>query len=257
MVVNVYSLPHVMKLTLDDFTSGANMITSAHYTNSEIKILRGTDQRIDLLLKNYDRQAVLLEEWQTVNFHLYDRKGKELLKVAAELYDFPRGHYVINLSKAFTSSLVLGHDYSWCCTVEDSEADTVRMLHSNRDYGSHAPAIIAEGPTPAREETISIALDTLSQSKSQALKGAAQVSNFSGVHSLVFDLTEYTGTITVQASVDDGMPTVDDEWVNVTSEDIEDVTGLHHMGFTGNFMWVRFVLSTETGVGDTITYRNL
>ncbi len=168
----------------------------------------------------------------------------------------PKGHFKFSFTKNETSALVIGQDYSWCCTVENSGNSTVRMLHANRDYGTHSPAMILEGPVPLRQESQIITVGSLSQNASSALVGAAQVANFSGVHSLVFGLDDYTGTIVVQATIDDNIPDTEQEWTTISTTELEEETSNKHIGFVGNYMWVRFIVSTTTGI-DSISYRNL
>ncbi len=256
MVISVYSIPHVIKLTLDDFSSTERyMIVSAHYTNTEIKLVRGTDQKVDFLVKNYDRHPVPLGTNQLV-FRIYDRFNNEIYTSNASIINEDKGHYAVEIPKISTTLFKVGEIYSWCATFVDALNETERMLFANRDYGTHSKLTVMEGPRPLREEVQVIDIDSLSQLRSSALKGAAQVGNYAGNHSFVFNLEDFTGTITIQATIDEDIPVIPSEWVDLDEIDLVDFTGNRHISFNGNYYWVRFILSTDTGV-TSVNYQNI
>lgn len=254
MVINVYYLPTVLKLTLDEVTSGQDMITHALFNNPELRIHRSTNQVVDILARNIDRRAVQLPERASVNFRLYDDNQIEIMTTEASLVNADKGHYQFTLSINQTSVLDINRSYTWCVTVNND--DDVRLLHSDRDYGSHAPVVVVEGPVPVRQEAQTITVESFTDNRSSALKGAAQVANNTGTHSFVVPLSDYTGDISVEATIDDGIPLTENDWVEVYSESLEEFTGNRHIGFVGNFVWVRIVFTNTDGVED-ITYRNL
>jgi hypothetical protein len=262
MAISIYKYPQVINLTVDSIMhncerTGVKMIVSQHYTNSLVKLFRNTDQRVDLLLKDWDRRPLKFEEWEIITFKLFDGT-REIMSKAANLVDFDRGQYVLEFTRAQTGALDLG-EYQWCIIVHDTELDTTRMLWTNQDYGAQAPCKVLEGPLPQQAEAQSIdpvTLSALSQAfVSSALKGAAQMTNPSGVHSLVLVLANYTGVLTVEATLDLDIPASDDDWVTAASATYAGSTGTIHIPFTGNYNWVRLKFTSKTGI-NSISYRN-
>jgi hypothetical protein len=261
MAISVFKYPQVLHCTLGSIEQncdrGAHMIVSQHYTNSLVRLFRNTDQRVDVLLKDWDRRPIKLEEWEHVVFKLFDGE-KEVLEKDCELIDWDRGHYVLSLTTGETGGLNLG-DHSWCIIIRDVEAETTRMLYTNQDYGAVAPARVIEGPLPALAPVIDIALDDLSPLDSMfyssALKGAAQMNNPAGIHSLVLNLGNYHGAVRIEASLDMEVPLDDAQWVAIETTPYYGTTGTEHLSFVGNYRWVRFVFSTIEGI-NSISYRN-
>jgi hypothetical protein len=257
MAISVYQYPQVLHLTVGNLmhncARGQHMIVSQHYTNSLVRLFRNTDQRIDLLLKDWDRRAVKFEEWQHVWFKLYDGT-REIMEKEAELIDFDKGHYVLEFSKLDTGSLELGN-FSWCIVVKDTDLDTTSMLWTNQDYGAHAPCNVIEGPLPIQPEATIIDLTGLTDLVSSALPGAAQTTNPAGVHSLVFKLDAFTGSIDVEGSLDADIPATAESWVPITAFEYATQTGTHHESVVGNYNWIRLKFSGITGL-DEVAYRN-
>lgn len=263
MPIHVYKYPQVMHLTLGYLLPncerhGVNMIVSQHYTNSLIKVFRSADQRIDMLLKDFDRRPVKFEEYEHLWFKLYDG-DREILEVELALNDFDRGWYFLDLTAAQTASLRIAQ-YSYCIVVKDTVANTTRLLYTNQDYGAASPLQVYEGPLPALAPAQDIDPTELtgmgSEFVSSALVGAAQVNNPQGIHSLVLTLEDYTGTLTVQGCLDTDIPVDFTGWAEAHVEEFTAATGTVHLSITGNYNWVRLIFSpTMTGVS-AITYRN-
>lgn len=268
MAVSVFKYPQVLHLTLSSIMpncqrTGTYMHVSQHYTQSLIKLFRNTDQRVDLLLKDWDKRPIKFEEYEQVWFKLFDGV-KEVMEVEAELLNFDRGHYIVEFDRADTGLLPLGREYSWCIIVKDTQADTVRQLFTDLTYGAAAPLHVLEGPLPAEPEALNFDLETLTAMGedgwvTSALVGGAQLINPNGVHSIVLNTQEFAGIITVEGSLDSELSMTPGNWFNILTEDFtaegDAITGTHHIGFAGQYNWFRLKFSTTVGLG-TMTYRN-
>lgn len=264
MPIHVYKYPQVLHMTLGYLLPncerhGVNMIVSQHYTNSLIKVFRNADQRIDMLLKDFDRRPIKFETYEHIWFKLFDGE-RELLELELTLNDFDRGWYYLDLTASQTASLSIGQ-YSYCVVVKDTEADTTRLLYTNQDYGAASPLQVYEGPLPALAPAQIIDPGDLTDIGegnyiSSALVGAAQVNNPQGIHSLVLTLDDYTGTLVVQGCLDPDIPVDFSGWADVHTEEFAAVTDTVHLTITGNYSWLRLTLSPTLDGIAAITYRN-
>jgi hypothetical protein len=247
------------------------MIVSQHATNSTVKLFRNTDQRIDLLLKDWDRRPVKLEEWERVFIKIFDGT-REVKEKEADLIDFDRGWYVIDLTHDETGFFALGQ-YTYCVVIKQYDEATgnttveqTRMLWTNQDYGSQAPLKVLEGPLPQQPEALTVAIPNTILSgfyATSALKGAMQVRNLTGVHSIVIVLDEYVGDVLVEATLDPDVPATDQDWTLVSTTSYAApadgdtaTTGTQHISVTGNYHWLRLKFTSTTGLTG-ITYRNV
>ena len=262
MAISIYQYPQVLNLTLGSIQhncelTGTNMIVSQHYTNSLVKLFRNIDQRVDLLLKDWDRHAIKLEDTQTVRMKIFDN-ATEIMTKDATLIDFDRGQYALDFTASDTGNLVVGQ-FTYCIVIYDSQTHETRMLFTNQDYGAAAPLAVLEGPLPVQAEALSIdptVLPILSDFyTTSALKGAAQTNNRTGVHSLTLVLANYTGAMTIEGTLDEDIPMTDDSWTTAKTVTYVAQTGTIHETFTANYNWVRLKFTTNTGI-TSISYRN-
>ncbi len=230
------------------------MITSSHATNPLIRIFRNSDQRIDVLLKTIDRTAVILQVNEVIRFRVFDREHRKLLQSDCQISDLSRGHYYTQLSAEQTGGFPLGL-YTWDMVIFNSTDNTEKLIFADKDYGANSPLRVLEGPVPDELPSQTINPETLTNGLTSALVGAAQTRNLEGVHSIVLALDDYTGTVVVNATLDDDIP-MGEEWTPVVTEDLAAVTGNHHIAVTGHYTWLQIYFSTTTGLTN-ITYRNL
>jgi hypothetical protein len=192
-------------------------------------------------------------------------KGAWLLRLkASDIVDWPLGFL----------------RYSVVC---DRAAGDQVMLYTDRNYGPYGGLEVIPGPFPKPPEAIHIANSTfvaynVGQSKTVycgALKGAAQVNNISGMHSVVVQMDNFQGLVAPQASLEAQPSTNDADWFTVTTIDSSSltaggtidsgtgavfytnaVTGPAYIAFQGNFMWVRFKIYSDSGSFIYVDYRN-
>lgn len=275
MAISIYKYPQVLHLTVGSISPNCQrttMIVSQHYTNSTVKLFRNTDQRVDLLLKDWDRRPVKLEVWERIFIKVFDGQ-REIMTKEAELQSFDKGHYALDFTKAETAAFPLGQ-IAYCIVINEyadtlpdqpiasiTPAPTVlktRMLWSNQEYGAQAPLIILEGPLPQQAEATVVPVPTTQLSSlypTSALPGAAQATNPEGVHTAVLNLNAYTGTVIVEGSLDADIPASDEDWAPVDTETYTAQTGNVALTFLGNYNWVRLSFDNVMGL-DGITYRN-
>ena len=98
-------------------------------------------------------------------------------------------------------------------------------------------------------------------------KGDGYFGNSDGLHTVMYTYdSNFVGTITMQASL--ATDPIDADWFNVvdTTEvqtsssvfynNVDVVTTSKYYNFTGNFVWVRGVVSIEAGQVDSIYYNH-
>jgi hypothetical protein len=251
--ISIYSVPQVAQLTVAGVHSGAKMITHSAYNRSTFKIFRRAANNLDFLLRDIDRQPVVLDG--VLTFHLWDSKGNSLVEQPLAVVNAARGHYRLTLSAASTIGLTLGI-YVW--SVSSSTNDTPALLYTNTDYETKGIAEVSEGIITPADEPIIIMADDLTplagQLQTGALAGAARADNPSGNHTLVAHLLAYTGDIIVEASLDLSTPTSQD-WAEVARETLSTRTGPVVLNFDGNYTYVRFRFTDVDGV-EKLVYRN-
>jgi hypothetical protein len=145
------------------------------------------------------------------------------------------------------------------------------MLYTDRGYGPYSSLLVIDGPFPMPNEATNVTANSmvmLGQSlQSGAYAGPAQVRNLSGLSSVVYHMggvgDGFTGSVTIQGSLDNSISQNDADWMPV---EITDSTGQgtisggtitfntpptltdFNVTVRGNYMWLRFIV-TEMTIG--------
>ncbi len=252
--INIYSVPQVAHLTVAGVNARKHMVTHSAYGRSTFKLFRRVDNDFDFLVRDIDRQPVVLPG--AMMFHIWDDTGSSLLSLPLTVANSARGHYRLSIPAADTTSIRSGI-YVWSVTNENSSI--TKLLYTNQDYGSQGILEVAEGllePVEAPYEIEAEAMTPLGGDlHSSSLPGSLLVNNLTGNHSMVAHLEGYTGRIIIKATLDEQPPAADNDWVDVHTEVFTNVTGGISVNFQGNFTFVKFVASNAEGF-TKITYRN-
>lgn len=249
----IYSIPQVANLTVSGVNARMHMVIASTYGRSSFQISRRAQNDLDFLIRNVDREPVPIVG--TLSFIVYDKRGNTVFEKDLVLKNAQRAHFVCPITPAESLSMEIEQEYYWLVRHVDAD-DAPRILYTNHDYVVHGVLTATEGFLYPVDEpfVIETFTPTMGQYITSAFPGTASGSN-TGEHSVVNYLVDYTGTISVYATLDREVPFNLEDWVLVTSEDYTDYTGTSPIHFEGNFMYVQFRLSSITGV-TKLNYRN-
>ena len=77
-----------------------------------------------------------------------------------------------------------------------------------------------------------------------------------GVHTAVYYLTDFSGSITVQGHLQDSSSVFETDYIDVVTNDYTDQTGVVYTNFTGLFTGIRFKVTRTAGSVDQILHKN-
>lgn len=249
-----YSLPQVLHVTVDGLKTGMHMIISSHYSNSNMTIFRNVSNKLDFLVKDIDRQPVNLGS----DLRLIVWTAPELpavLEKPLAVVNAIKGHYRVVVTGAEARALKCG-SYSWSLIHRNAGEDS--MIFTNRDYATKGTLRVAEGIPPQFGEPLELdpqnfTLDGLGVTNhvSSAIPASGLAS---GQNSVVYQMANYSGRITIQGTLEASVPT-NEGWFQISTEEFVNTSGNIHRPFEGNYTFTRFVVSNTSGLGK-ITYRN-
>lgn len=252
--IHIYRIPQVVDLTL----GSGGVLMNYPVNRTDFRLFRHVDNEIEFWIKNIDRKAVAIPDG-SVTLHITDYKTQRVLLTRdLIILDEDKGLARLFISGEEAAALSPGtHHYS----VIYTRSDGVQMiLYTDRDRRGTGYVEVTEGPLPDPLEATPISMDEFvirdSKYYSGAYMGAASVMNYSGQHSLAISFSDFTGSFTVQGSLQAQPSSTDTQWFEVKKETYVDETGLVHFPFEGNLLWVRFVVVKVDGDIELIQYRN-
>jgi hypothetical protein len=259
-VIHLYRIQQVVELTTA--STGASLMNYP-VNRTDFNLARHVDNEVEFWVKNIDRKPVPLGTAR-VTMHISEVKtGKVLLTRDLIVLDAAKGLVRLFVSGDETAIMPKGFlKYSIVMT----RADGVQvMLYTDRDRKGVGHVEVIDGPLPDPIDAIPLSLsnfislghyDGNTKLYSTALPGAAMVHNVSGQHSAVLHLKEFSGSVTVQGTLEVQPSAISSNWFDVITRTFVDETSVLHMPFEGNLMHVRFVVQQDSGTIDPILYRN-
>ena len=263
---------------VDVFTTPSDIWSTERYRrvyNRNLKIFRGVDNRIDIQVRNSDQKTSNIVG-STLVFNLVSQDTKDLVlqkdftamdlstgKVtvnitATELLDLDIGFYNYSIIKEVRST-VDSTDYTVTSKMPlymDSQYGATGTIEITGDvYGGVADSVVVKTFNYTNPFTQG-AVEPLPFYTSEIIDARPGTSPAYPIHTFQFYTTNYTGTVQIQANLDDqGATPRETKWVTVGTVDL---LTEQYKNITGKYNWFRIKhipATNNTGTVDKILYR--
>jgi len=219
--------------------------------SNDFRIFKDVQNDVEFVIRNADRKPVnMMGRSATVNF--FDQRTNTLLhRQALTVVNEAKGICKLVLLPDVTEDWFL-QDYSYSVQVTNVDGST-HMLYTNTAEMQRGYFELAQGPIfdprPSTEILYSeltpvgdrIDNNDTTLRVTSALPGSLQRNNTSGLHTLVAFLDNFTGTMTIQGSVEPSVPT-ENNWFDIEIKQYDHATLSDALTFEANLMWVRVVV---------------
>ncbi len=233
------------------------MITASQYNRSNFTIYRFSHNVLDFLIRDFDRQPIVITG--TLTLYIWDNPvTRSLLDVALTAVNSAKGHWRATIDAETASTLRAGK-YYW--SVANAVSAVEKLLYVDTNYLHRGHIEVVEGLLPEQPDAVTITNDDIigiddNLYATSSFVGSALRVNSSGNHVVVFQLDEYTGTVRVQCSQADEVPTEMNEWTDCAEYEFDDVSGTQSRTFTGNYTYVRFLFVNSISGIEGLSFRN-
>lgn len=227
-----------------------------------LKLYRGINNTIQLRLLNADQKAVTITG-KTFVFNIIDPSTHLVIKdVTGTLADPSQATLKGYVNFAFTESQLKdanGGLYSY--SVHELGSDGSRtVVYSGDDYGADGEVSISDTPYSTFAASKEVDFDTMT-----AVKAGIDISDYAlahphmnqnnALHTGQYLLSGYTGTVTVQITLEDTPPADDNDWIDLSSTTYTTQTGSEYVTFNGVFTAIRFKSNKSAGTITKVLYR--
>ncbi len=262
---------------LDVFTSSSDSWSTERYRkvyNRNLKIFRGVDNRIDIQVRNADQKSSNITG-STLVFNLISRDTKDLVLVKdfsamdlatgkvtvtltdLELIDLDSGFYNYSIVKEVRAT-VDSTDYKVTNKMPmyvDTQYDTVGTLEIAGDvYGDVEASTLVDtfnytNPFTQGSENSKFFVSAI-------IDARPNLNTATTTHTFQFYTTDYTGTVTIEGSLDtQGATPRESKWATVATVDLSTAK---YKNIVGKYNWFRIKhvpATANTGTLDKILYR--
>lgn len=249
MTVFLYETKRKVELTLRE--SGGSVNWNLPMNTNDFKVFKDVFNNIEFVVRDTDRKPINMMG-RSAEITLYDhRTSRSLWVQPLKVVNEARGICRLTITPDVTEDWYL-QTYSYSVTVTDAD-QSYHMLFVDANESQRGFFQLVQGPRfdpqPSYEITAfkpeqAGADDDLHYLMSSALPGALQRGSASGLHTAVAYLNNFSGTLEIQGSVEEGSPT-EEEWYVVETRTYDHQSGLDAFNFVANLNWVRFRITNR------------
>jgi len=255
---------------IDVFTDSSSTWSTERYRrvyNRNLKIYQSVDNKIDLQVRNADQKATDISQSVLV-FNLISRTGKVVLQRDCDTINAAKGRVTVTINRTDLLDLENGY-YNYTVfqefreTIDSTEyvVTTKKPMYMDAQYGVKGTIEIAGDALG--EVKPALVVDKFNYNNpittgsldpkffvSSIIDAQPSESTPQSLHTFQFYFTDYTGTVTIQGSIEQqgGTPC---KWVDIT--DIDPTLDVYK-NIVGKWSWFRIKHIPTTGTLDKVLY---
>ncbi len=267
MSVKIYHIPNIQHVVYRDEETSIKLENNPLNRFNTI-LYKGSVNTIDFTLRDRDRKPInLLDKTLTLNISEIETRTSTLTKILEQL-DQSKGFARLTLTDAETFDMNEGfYVYSIVVTEDNGRegfafVDQVFRVTGEFELRRNA---IEFSPTVITVTTFIediTALLGISDPGGTIFRSGGFNYGVGPIHTAAFYLTDFMGTIQVEVTTNQSLPTVDTDWAVVASFDTASLTSgplscIKYFNTNGLFTFVRFVYqphALNTGTIDQVLY---
>lgn len=260
MPIRIFEIPQVVNLIFPESTTGEGPILMNYPANrTDFRLILGVTNNVEFFVRDIDRKATTVAG-RSFTIRITDPASNRLLLTQG---------LTVTIAEQALLRLTIGPDemedwplgaLRWSVTCDLGEGNEV-MLWSDQDYTHYSELLLVEGPFPGPiDPIVSEGANLLHRDGfiwTGASPGPVTVGRPGSVASFQITLTNFTGSITVQASLESQPDSGDENWFDVDTYDYHDAfTGDDGFTFSTNHNWFRLKFTSTQGNIVRVLFRN-
>lgn len=226
-----------------------------------LQLYKGIDNRIQLVLRNNDQKPVSLLDC-TVTFNLLDSATRELV--------FSRQLQNIYMSKGSATTILEGNllndltagFYHYSLLVINPEGET-QIVYADDNYQAQGKAHVSDNIYGAFIPSVKpVILSYVNNSDTNyqdvaytdQIPTADRVKSRAVYQTIQYNCTDFSGFITLQATMDANPGVIPANWFNVYRANPQGLTGNDYFTFQGKFNAIRLKITKDYGNTGDVNY---
>ena len=261
----LFFLPNKVELVYN--STGTLEVLNLPHNRFDVNVYQGSNNTIDFVVRDTDRKPVSLMD-KTLTAWVSNIQTKELvLKRDLIILDETKGFVRLCLFDGDILTWAPGF-YQYAITFAEDNGSQ-GFVYTNQAFRAVGTFELHAGIIPATAFTVEITVFNFDQGNffdntddsfvSTATSGSAQNNLSNTLHTAAIYLTSYCGQVSIEATLDETVPTNPNSWYTVTTLPfVNPTTGIQYVNFDVNVNWVRFRHLPDLlnlGTVDKILYR--
>ena len=225
----------------------------------ELKVYRGIDNVLTFEIKNNDQKPISILNTYTPKFVAYDENKTQVLAKTGTIIETTtpsyKGQFTVNIT---ANDLLNTKDQflTYSIYLVNNSDNTNVLTYSNAHFESCGTIIVDSCAFPGPKEPVTI--DTFAVNDdvytSEIVDAQPALNGNDALHTAAIYSTDFDGTVTIQASLENQNP---QDWVDITSVTLTSPTEPTPVNFNGVFNFIRAkYTTTNAGTIDKVLVRN-
>ncbi len=264
----LFFIPNKVELVYN--SRGTFEVLNLPYNRFDVNVYKGDNSTIDFVVRDTDRKPISLMD-KTLTAWISNVQNAELvLKRDLIVIDDVAGQVRLCLFDGDLLNWAPGfYQYAITYLQDDGKQG---FVYTNQAFRAIGTFELHDGVIPATAFTIEVKIfnsdigdffdNTDDSFVSSSISGAAQTNLTNTLHTVAVYLTSFCGVFTIEATLDEVVPTDPNSWYTVdtgtTLTFTSPTSGIVHVNFTANVNWVRFRYNPDLlnlGTVDKVLYR--
>lgn len=218
-----------------------------------LRAYRGVTNRFLIEVKNQDQKPINVAN-RTIRMHIIDESTRtSFITKVASVYNAAKGQAVVTLDHNDLLDLE-ENIYNYTISVVDGEGND-EIAYSDDHYNVRNNIEILGGHYPEFKDSAELIFNSVTN-LSDAVANDYGVHRGNVAHTAQFYLNDFTGSVEIQATMDQVPNLNNANYFVVKTETYSGVTGCRYANWQGNFSAVRFKINTDQGSIDRVLYRD-
>jgi len=218
-----------------------------------MQLYRGVDNTVHFQFRNNDQKKVAIHQ-KTITFNIIDNADHTThLTRTMTIEDGNNGIAKLVISEADLLDIKEQY-YTWSVKVVNGEGDEY-VAYTDDNFGARGELQVKHGVYPEFMESVSVGFR--GGNTTAAIDAKPRLNNNAALHTAQFYFDQaYTGTITVQGTMDDVANQVSANWFDIKTVTYTADSSPQYTTWNGVFSAVRFVKADTTGTVSSVLYRH-
>ena len=243
-------------LDLDSTLRGVNQVMYQR----DLKIQKGIKNKVRVQFKNSDQKRIHISNTQTFVFSMFDAINQRLIiEKNLEVLDettSTRGLALLTLSESDTADLDRS-SYQYTIKILDSDGSYL-PVYSNTYYGMAGTLHLNNDTVPVLQPSQEVSVfqksynaqTQLWEHKSRAIQAHPEFNGNTALHTVAVYLTNYRGTISFQATLNNS-PDYLDNFATLETKTYNGFTGIDYVNFNGVYSYVQVMHVPNVAPGES------
>lgn len=220
--------------------------------NRDIKAYRGVANKFLIEIKNQDQKPINISD-RTIKLNVLNPETNSVYSTTtAIIHNASKGQALVTLDDNNLLDLPATY-YNYTVAVTSGEG-TDEIAYADDNYGVRGTLQVLDGHYPTFTASTELTVNADSNVTSYVISDKSS-NQGSKLHTAAFYLSNYTGNILIEGTLDDTPNYASANYFTVQTKTYASATGTYYATWTGNYRAVRFTQVKTSGSITKILYR--